>query len=53
MQAQLPPLKIKLNFDAKPVRIKWQKFSQDQQEFMEQLIKRLLENSIIYRKIFF
>ena len=46
--AKLPPLKIELTPDAKPVKVRLRKYSQEQKEFMRELVNDLVAHGMAY-----
>lgn len=46
--AKLPPLKIELTPDAKPVKVRLRKYSQDQEDFMRKFVDDLVANGLAY-----
>ena len=46
--AKLPPLKIDLTPDAKPVKVRLRKYSQEQKEFMRDFVNDLVANGMAY-----
>lgn len=46
--AKLPPLKIELTADAKPVKVRLRKYSADQRKFLATFIKSLVSHGMVY-----
>ena len=46
--AKLPPLKIELLPEAKPVKVKIRKYSQEQQKFLKDFVEKLVAHGLVY-----
>lgn len=46
--ANLPPLRIELTPDAKPVKVSLRKYSKEQKEFMHEFFKNLVAHKMAY-----
>lgn len=46
--ADIPPLKVDLVPDARPVRVRLRNYSQEQREFLSNMVNKLVENGLAY-----
>ena len=46
--AKFPPLKIDITADAKPVKVRLRNYSQDQREFLKELVDKLVRTGMAY-----